>query len=397
MIYAGIDIGKEKHCIAAISETAKVLLKPVFVEQNHESFETIAQRLRQLGDPSTLKIGMEASGHYWTHFFHFLTEAGWTVELFNPVLSNAQARCHLRGRKTDKDDALAIAKTLRDGDYTPWAIPSDEHARLKLLCRQSSFMVSELSNAKRRLTGLLDLAFPEFAALFSDPYGKAPMALLREAPTAKAMAEFSTRKLSAILSKNSGGRHGVVMARKVREAARLSIAHAQHSDELAGIIQAMLEHLDFFQNQIDQIDQKIAKLFKSIDTPIKEIPGIGEKTAPIIVAEFGDLSRFHGGYKKLLAFAGLDPRIRQSGQWKGTVKMSKRGSPALRTALFQAASMGRLHSPALQSIYSKHRHTKGKNHRVAISHVAHKLVQLIWSTCRNKIPFDPAKICPISP
>ena len=396
MIYAGIDIGKAKHCIAAISETAEVLLKPVFVEQNHESFEAIAERLRQLGDPATVKIGMEASGHYWTHFFHFLSEAGWTVELFNPVLSNVHARCHLRGRKTDKDDALAVAKTLRDGGYTPWAIPSDEHARLKLLCRQRSFLVSELSNAKRRLGGLLDLAFPEFAALFSDPYGKAPAALLREAPTAKTMAELSTRKLTGILSRNSRGQHGVQMARKVREAAQGSIAHAQHSDELAGIIQGMLEHLAFFQEQIARLEARIAQLFKSIDTPVKEIPGIGEKTGPMIVAEFGDLSRFHGGYKKLLAFAGLDPRIRQSGKWKGTVKMSKRGSPALRTALFQAASMGRLHCPELQCIYAKHRHTKGKNHRVAVSHVARKLVQLIWVTCRNKAPFDPGKICPIS-
>ncbi len=98
MIYTGIDIGKDKHCIAAISETAEVLLKPAFVEQSHESFKRIDEGLRQIGDPSQLKIGMEDSGHYWTHFFHFLSEAGWTVEPFNPVLSNSQGRSHLRGR-----------------------------------------------------------------------------------------------------------------------------------------------------------------------------------------------------------------------------------------------------------------------------------------------------------
>lgn len=397
MIYAGIDIGKGKHCIAAISETAEVLLKPAFVEQNHESYEAVAARLRELGRCSEVKIGMEASGHYWTHFFHFLTEAGWTVELFNPVLSNTQGRCHLRGRKTDKDDALAIAKTLRDGGYTPWAIPSDEHAKLKLLCRQRSFVTSELSNAKRRLGGLLDLAFPEFAALFGDPYGKAPVAVLREAPSAKVLAGVSERKLSAILSKNSGGRHGLDLARKLRKAAQNSIAHAQHSQELASIIRGMLDQLAFFEEQIRQLETRIQEVFETIDNPIREIPGIGEKTAPVILSEFGDLSRFQGGYKKLLAFAGLDPRIRQSGNWKGTVKMSKRGSPALRTALFQAASMGRLHNPDLQAIYHHHRRTKGKNHRVAISHVARKIVQIIWATCRNQSPFDPAKICPLSP
>ena len=154
--YAGIDIGKSKHCIAAIDQSANVLPRPTFVQQQAESFEQIAAQLRQLGSVDQVKIGMEASGHYWVHFFNFLTEQGWTVELFNPVLSSATARTHLRGRKTDKDDAIAIAKTLRDSGYSPWAIPTGIHAEMKLLCRQRSFIVSELSNAKRRLTGRPD-------------------------------------------------------------------------------------------------------------------------------------------------------------------------------------------------------------------------------------------------
>jgi transposase len=394
MIYVGFDIGKEKHCMAAISESADVLIKPVFVEQNHESFEKVAARLHQLGDPSQVRIGMEASGYYWTHLFHFLNQEGWTVDLFNPVLSQARARCHLRGRKTDKDDAVTIAKTLRDGAYTPWAIPSDEHSKLKLLCRQRTFIVHELANAKRRLTSLLSLAFPELSNLFSDPHGKAPMAVLSEAATAQEVAALSVRKLTSILSKNSRARHGLEMARKITAAAKTSIAYDQHNPELAWMIRGMLNQLEFFQKQIDEVDQRIEMIFQSIETPIKEIPGIGDKTAPMIVAELGDLSRFKGGYKTLLAFAGLDPRIRQSGQWKGTVKMSKRGSPSLRTALFQAASMGRIHNPALQEIYQHHRYTKGKNHRVAISHVARKIVQIIWATCRNSSRFDPDKILP---
>ena len=138
MTYVGIDIGKSKHCIAAIDQTATVLLKPTFVSQDNEGFKNIVQQLRPLGTPEEVKIGMEATGHYWVHFFNFLTDQGWQVELFNPVLSSAQGRAHLRGRKTDKDDAITIAKTLRDGGYSPWAIPSGQHAQMKLLCRQRS-------------------------------------------------------------------------------------------------------------------------------------------------------------------------------------------------------------------------------------------------------------------
>ena len=207
MTYVGIDISKSKHCIAAIDQTATVLLKPTFVSQDNEGFENIVQQLRLLGTPEEVKIGMEATGHYWVHFFNFLNEQGWQVELFNPVLSSAQGRAHLRGRKTDKDDAITIAKTLRDGGYSPWAIPSDQHAQMKLLCRQRSFVVSELSNAKRRLTGLLDLAFPEFSAHFSDAYGKAPIAVLKRAPSAKALLALPIKELTKTLHDNSAGRH----------------------------------------------------------------------------------------------------------------------------------------------------------------------------------------------
>jgi transposase len=392
--YIGIDIGKSKHCIAAIDERANILLKPTFVPQQAEGFEQIAERLRELGSPEEVKIGMEASGHYWVHFFNFLTEQGWTVELFNPVLSSATARTHLRGRKTDKDDAIAIAKTLRDGGYSPWAIPTGTHAEMKLLCRQRSFVVSELSNAKRRLTGLIDLAFPEFVEHFSDTYGKAPLAVLKHAPTAKDLLAVPIKQLTELLHKNSGGRHTETMAKKLRAAASKSIALSQNSEALRSSILLMIEQLAFFKTQLEVCEKQIEALFEGLDDTIKEIPGIGARTGPVILSEFGELSRFDGGYKKLLAFAGLDPRVRQSGQWKGTVKMSKRGSPALRTALFQAASMGRLHNPNLQSIYHKHRHQKGKNHRVAISHVARKIVQIIWATCRNRDAFDPTKICP---
>lgn len=394
MIYVGTDIGKSKHCMAAISESAAVLLAPRFVEQTREGFEQMHSRLLELGGRAEVKIGMEASGHYWTHLHRFLVSKGWTVELINPVLSSSQGRRHLRGRKSDKDDALHIAKAVRDGGYRPWKAPCEQVERLKLLCRQRGFAVSELSNAKRRLTGLLDQSFPEFAALFSDAYGKAPVALLRLAASAEAMAALSTRRIASALREASRGRHGAEKARAVRQAAAGSVAAGRRCEALELSISMMLDQLAFLQGQIDRLDAAIAEAYEAVERGLARLPGIGKVTGPAIVAEYGDLSRFQGGYKKLQAYAGLDPRIRESGQWKGTVKMSKRGSPALRTALFKAASMGRLHCPQLQAIYHHHRHVKGKNHRVAISHVARKLVQLIWVVWRNGATYDPSKITP---
>jgi transposase len=113
------------------------------------------------------------------------------------------------------------------------------------------------------------------------------------------------------------------------------------------------------------------------------------------MAELGDLRRFGGRrpLHTLLAYAGMDPRIRQSGQWSGKIKMSKRGSAALLIALFQAASMARLHEPRLAEIYNRHRHQMHKHHSVAISHVARKLLAIIYAVCACGQAFDPTKIC----
>lgn len=395
MIYAGIDIGKEKHCIAVISEKAEILLKPVFVMENRESFESIDKRLRELSDPSEMKVGMEASGHYWTHFFRFLTEKGWTVELINPVLTNNQARRHLRGRKTDKDDAVAIAKVVRDGDYDPWSIPSRDLENLKYLCRSRSFLIQQSSDTKRHLTSLIDQAFPEIAQLFSSLYQKSPLAVLKVAPTADAVARMTIRRLTTVLSKASKGHHGLEMAQKLHAAAKSSVAFGLNNLVPGEIIQTVIEMLEVNAQTLKKLEDQIDELFKKLNSPIRDIPGIGPVTGSVILAEAGDLKRFKKNYRSLLAYAGLDPRVQTSGKWVGVSKMSKRGSKALRTAFFQAASMGRMHDPSLKEIYDRQR-KRGKHHHVAISHVARKLVQLVWVVCRNNQPLDPAKISAIS-
>ena len=119
-IFVGVDIGKSFHCAAAINSRGHVLLKPLKVLASAEGFTAFEGRLRQLGDKTKLLIGLEASGHYWMSLWRFLLERDWQVEVFNPVLSSQSARTHLRGRKTDADDALFIARTVRDGDFIPF-------------------------------------------------------------------------------------------------------------------------------------------------------------------------------------------------------------------------------------------------------------------------------------
>jgi transposase len=394
-IFVGVDIGKSFHCAAAIDARSNVLLKPLKVLASAEGFTAFEGRLCQLGDKSAVLIGLEASGHYWMSLWRFLLERAWQVQVFNPVLSSKSARTHLRGRKTDADDALFIARTVRDGDFTPLQPGKEDTEQLKLVCRQRRFVSHELSNAKRRLTGLIDLSFPEFSRHFDNNHSKAAHAILKAAPSAAAIGRLSLRRLEGLLIGASRGRLGAEKAKALRESAKQSLAACRQDPALDLLIRTMIAQLEFFENQLAELDLHIQRLFSRMEHPIKTIPGIGSITGPLIAAELGDLRRFagHRPLHALLAYAGMDPRVRKSGQWTGKIKMSKRGSVALRTALYQAASMARLHEPRLAEIYNRHKQQMNKHHGVAISHVARKLVGIIYAVCARGQSYDPTKIC----
>ena len=394
-IFVGVDIGKSFHCAAAINGRGNVLLKPVKVLASAEGFAAFEARLRQLGDKTAVLIGLEASGHYWMSLWRFLLERDWQVEVFNPLLSSKSARRHLRGRKTDADDALFIARTVRDGDFIPLQPGGKDTEQLKLLCRQRRFVSHELANSKRRLTGLIDLSFPEFSGHFENNHSKAAQAVLKAAPSAAAIARLSLRRLERLLIAASRGRLCANKAKALQDSAKKSLSASRQDPALDLLIRAMIAQLEFFEDQLAELDVHIQRLFERMEHPIKSIPGIGSITGPLIAAELGDLRRFEGRrpLHAILAYAGMDPRVRKSGQWSGKIKMSKRGSAALRTALYQAASMARLHEPRLAEIYSRHKQQMNKHHGVAISHVARKLIGIIYAVCVRGQSYDPAKIC----
>jgi len=90
-------------------------------------------------------------------------------------------------------------KPVRDGGFVHLVMATPGLEQMKILCRQRRFVVAEMSNAKRRSTGLLDRVFPEFEAQFSDPYGKAALAVLKEAPSAYRLKEIHLTRLTHLL------------------------------------------------------------------------------------------------------------------------------------------------------------------------------------------------------
>ena len=147
-----------------------------------------------------------------------------------------------------------------------------------------------------------------------------------------------------------------------------------------------MAHIRFSQQQISELDKKIAALFSKFDTPITTVPGIGPILGAAIFSEIGDISRSHSA-AKLAAFAGIDPSVKRSGEFSGIRNhMSKRGSPYLRRALWQASVIAALHDPALKAFFQKKR-AQGKPYMNAIGHVTRKLTNIIFAVLRDDTPY----------
>ena len=148
------------------------------------------------------------------------------------------------------------------------------------------------------------------------------------------------------------------------------------------------KHLDFLKQQVREMDRKIAEIMETLDTPITTITGIGPTLGAYILSEIGDISRFSSA-AKLAAYAGIDPTMRQSGEYNGVRnRMSKRGSPYLRHAIWLAASSAVLHDPALKLYFQKKR-DEGKPYMASVGHACRKMVSIIYAVMRDNKAYTP--------
>jgi transposase len=237
---------------------------------------------------------------------------------------------------------------------------------------------------------ILDQLFPEYPSFFSDIFGKTSLAVLTRYPSAKALSRAHIDSLTNLLEKTSRGRLGEELAMSLRSAARGSFATDMAIEAQSLELRQLISLIEFTRSRLAEIDKEMERLLEKAASTITTIPGIGVVCGATILGEIGDISRFKRP-SSLVAFAGLDPSVYESGEFKGTKgKLSKRGSTYLRWALWIAADRARMFDPAFGAYYAKKR-SEGKCHRVAISAVARKLCNTIFAVLSRNIEY----VCPV--
>ena len=373
MFYLGIDIAKVNHVASLIAKDGSILVKAIKFTNSNEGLQKLIDSISDY-DQSQIYCAMEATGTYWLSLFSALTDKGFNVSVFNPYqIKSFRGAYTNRKQKNDVIDSILIANFLSFNGIEHASLPNDDLLALKNLTRYRRNLVDNISKAKTQVTGILDKVFPEYSDLFSDIFGEASKQILLNCPTPNEVINFNTRKLANLLKKASRGYHSTNKVREVKNLAKNSFGIKFTGDACSF-----------------ELEVKIKDIYSKLDNHLQSIPGIGEVTAPIILAEIGDINNFSSP-SKLTAFAGIDPSENQSGNKKSSnEKTSKRGSPYLRHALFTIAMVASNNDPVMHDYYIKKR-AEGKHHYVALTGIERKLLGIIFHVLKENRDYRPPK------
>lgn len=383
MVYIGIDIAKYSHFASVVSSDGEVVVKPFSFQNSREGFLKLVEEIENFHD---CLIGLESTGHYAENLIYFLYEKGYNIALINPIQTDSLRDSNIRKTKTDKLDTKLIVECLMLKKYSLVNFQDINIIKLRRLSRFRLELIQQQTRIKTQLTGCLDIVFPELSSFFKgNLHLKTSYALLEKYSSAKSIRSARIDGLTNLLYKNSKGKYSYEDALRLKNLAKDSIGLDNPSIDLQ--IKCLINQLKLYKNQIKDINLGIETLMNIINSKIITIPGIGYNLGAMIISEIGDIKRFSNP-SKLLAFAGLDPVVKQSGNFHAdSMKISKRGSTYLRYAIYRAAFLIIYNNETFHKFYLEKR-AQGKTHRVALGHVCNKLVRVIFKILTDDIDFN---------
>ncbi len=386
MIYVGIDIAKTNHYASIVNySTGEVIQNPFLVTNNKQGFELLYSKIKDF-DKDKVLIGLESTAHYGNNLIFYFHEKQFKLGIINPIQTATLRKTRIRKVKNDKVDSILICEALSLGYYNLLSDYDIKLLEIKSLCRFHKDLKDKASEAKIQLKTYVDQLFPELNGFFKDNLDiKTAHELLKLYQSPKVISKVNLTKLSNLLVKSSRGKYDKSRAIELKELASNSVGIDNYA--LSIQIKMTIELIELLESQIKDIEKQVSDFIKKSDNVITSIPGIGFMTAAIIISEIGDINRFNNP-GQVLAFAGLDPSVKQSGTFNASsTRMSKRGSSLLRYALILAANNVQLNTKTFNDYYNAKR-LQGKLHYNALGHCAGKLVRNIFYMLKRNVKFN---------
>jgi transposase len=386
-LFVGIDVAKGSSVGHGLDGTGETLFSLTF-PMDGEGFSKLFDAIKgNCGDLSEVLVAMESTACYHINLFSFLTSKGITAVVLNPLLVSNFAKLSLRKTKTDKKDAKTIAQfVMIHRDSISQLTVSQDLQDLRDLARESESLCKLISISKTEIKRLLQTLFPELETI-CDPSTKVMLDFLQEFSSARMVRVANPKAIAKALKRRGVGTRLTYTATDLIHAAQNSVATVSPAKELIlrGKV-ATLRHLYERRHELTKALTEYCKASMIEDLEIiTSIKGISNNTATAFLAEIGNV-RHYPTSKNLIAFAGIDPAVYQSGKYEGSGRISKRGNRHLRRVIWLMTTCVIQHNKTFQSHFARKRQT-GQPYKKAVLSTAHKLVRVIYSMLSQRTHF----------
>jgi transposase len=403
----GLDVSKGESQVQGFLDKGKPYRKSFKITHTIEGLSLLEEFLKDIKSESGKKppIVLESTGHYQTSIVHYLEERGYLLIIINPLISYKARGSSLRKVKTDAIDAYLLCELFYKEDLEPYKKRGIQLLNLRNLTRQHENITGVMIQTKLQFQAVLEQVFPEYVGVFGDLYSVVSLLTLSEFPSSEDILNADEDKIANKILKFCKSRS----TRWAKEKSKDLIAAAKRNPFERTVYQSHILSLGMYINILLQYKEHLSKLESEIDALAKEveeyniiksIPGIGEKIAATIISEIGEIDRFNDP-KKLVAFAGVDPSVFESGKFSATKnRITKRGSSRLRHALYMAVRCAIRdcrkkkttdeiipRNKRMREYYDKKR-GEGKPFKVAVIACVNKLLHWIYALLKNKTTFQ---------
>ena len=384
-LYVGIDVSKDRSSANGIDDHGKRRFEISF-DMDGAGFAELLKAIEANSDGYVI-AAMESTACYHINLYSFLSARGIETVVINPLLIANFAKLSLRKTKTDKKDASTIAQfiLLHKESVKQLAISQDLQD-IRDMARERESLCHQISAAKVEIRRILQTTFPELESM-SNPFTKVMLHFIQRFPSARLVGMAKP----SIIAKTLKGKPCSCRIRftpsELINIARKSIATISPGKEI--ILSGKIGTLLHLQKQRDELSKALTKYCESsIIEDLKivtSINGIGNNTATTFLAEIGGINNY-ASHKNLIAFAGIDPTVYQSGKYEGASKISKRGNRHLRRVIWLMTMRVINHNPLFRKYFLKKRN-EGQPFKKAVFATAHKLMRVIFAMLSDRTYF----------
>ncbi|CEG32491.1 IS110 family transposase [Peribacillus simplex] len=403
----GLDVAKGESQVQAFLDKKQPYKKGFKVAHTLEGLASLLDFIREVENVSGGRppIVLESTGHYHTPVVQYFEDRGYLLIIVNPLISYRAKSSSLRKVKTDVIDARHLCELYYKEDLEPYKQRGIQLLNLRNLTRQHENITGLFVQTKLQFQAILDQVFPEYRGVFGDLHSYVSLLTLQAFPTSEEIlgtGEETVAKKIKELCKSRSQKWADSQAEKLMAAAVQNPFQKNLYHSLTLSLDMYINMLLEYKKHLSKLEDEIDALAKGIEECkiIQSIPGIGEKIAATIISEIGEIDRFNHP-KKLVAFAGIDPSVFESGTFKGTLnRITKRGSSRLRHALYMAVKCAIRdcrkkkttdeiipRNKRLREFYDKKRE-EGKPFKVAVIACANKFLHWIYALLKSKSTFQ---------